>query len=66
MRGEALRTRHESFFFFLSFSNTSTVTESMDVMQTKSMFLDLGITLIGRSEVSLAATNAHRLQLGTV
>jgi hypothetical protein len=64
VRGETLRTRHESFF--LSVSNTSTVSVTMNVLQTKLNVFDVGITLLGISEVSLAATIARRLQLGTV
>jgi len=42
------------------------VTEAINVLQVQQMFLENGITLPGRSEVSLAATRPCRLQLCTV
>jgi hypothetical protein len=48
---------------FPSFSQTSTVTAAINALKVQLMFFERGITLPGRSEVSLAATTPCRLQL---
>ena len=51
---------------FLSVAETSTVTDAVNALATEEMFFETGITLPGRSDVSLAATTPCRLQLCTV